>query len=545
MIDPIQFQPYNPRKDNQPIYVPDPSQGMDRNRERILADMDRNERIRQQDDRTRERNAIKAGKNLEALGEFSETLASLGTEVMNRYIDSEEQKAKYDDFTSQAQPSPAFVASEAEADVAEQETNKGLAKYEEAGGSPVISEAVRTGSWWYNRKRNKLALQRAAQEFPLWFSENEESITANVGGQEMRLGDAKSLSELAAFKSAVFQQYTEGFRGYDRNAMASYLYPEIEKAWGRYQTSWAKGRAAQVKADRLYEAQDGLLSAVGTPNMGKAIWDYWQTRMTQGLTSPQARKELGEFLLENEKLFTPDDIAVIEQFDVRWNDGTNKKLGKVLGRELEALRYAAADNIGRDLEISQKELEAKRESYEMRFDQLTANLKEPLTNEKIEELKADWRADGLGEPPSFFDDYITSEEQDEQQALVELQAKFDKQGFITVDDTAGMPLSVRNSKEVQKMIEDGSALAGMTKQDKTDINNSIKGLTNKATGLKAEDRNSDVYFGAERRIRADLETAFRREVMTGKYTKEDGTTDYTLLLVKLKLRSVRRLIKVL
>ena len=68
--------------------------------------------------------------------------------------------------------------------------------------------------------------------------------------------------------------------------------------------------------------------------------------------------------------------------------------------------------------------------------------------------------------PSFFDDYITSEEQDEQQALVELQAKFDKQGFITVDDTAGMPLSVRNSKEVQKMIEDGSALAGMTKQDR-------------------------------------------------------------------------------
>ena len=93
-----------------------------------------------------------------------------------------------------------------------------------------------------------------------------------------------------------------------------------------------------------------------------------------------------------------------------------------------------------------------------------------------------------------------------------------------------MPLSVRNSKEVQKMIEDGSALAGMTKQDKTDINNSIKGLTNKATGLKAEDRNSDVYFGAERRIRADLETAFRREVMTGKYTKEDGTTDYTAAL---------------
>ena len=46
MIDPIQFQPYNPRKDNQPIYVPDPSQGMDRNRQRILQDMDRNEQIR-------------------------------------------------------------------------------------------------------------------------------------------------------------------------------------------------------------------------------------------------------------------------------------------------------------------------------------------------------------------------------------------------------------------------------------------------------------------------------------------------------------------
>ena len=84
-------------------------------------------------------------------------------------------------------------------------------------------------------------------------------------------------------------------------------------------------------------------------------------------------------------------------------------MGKFYREKLEALRWAAADNISRDLEISQKELEAKRESYEMRFDQLTANLKEPLNNEKIEELKADWRADGLGEPPSFFDDYITSE----------------------------------------------------------------------------------------------------------------------------------------
>ena len=65
----------------------------------------------------------------------------------------------------------------------------------------------------------------------------------------------------------------------------------------------------------------------------------------------------------------------------------------------------------------------------MRFDQLTASLDEPLTNERIEELKADWRADGLGEPPSL-DDYITLKSRMSSKLLLNFKLSLTSRVFI-------------------------------------------------------------------------------------------------------------------
>lgn len=540
MIDPIQFKPYNPRKDNQPIYAVDQSKGMDANRRRILDGMAANESIRRQSDATKQRNAITAGENIQKLGQFSETLANLGTDIMNRYIDAEEDKAIFDSFNIQEPPSQEFFEVEAEADKAERETAKGLAKYEEAGGSPIISEAVRTGSWWYNRKRNQLELQDGASQFPLWFDTNKDQITVNVEGQDKTWGEIKSSAEFSAFRAAAFQQYASQFRGYDKNAMAAYLFPTMRKAWGKIQTKWMSDRTQEIALTRETEAKDALYSGLKTPDAGKAIWDFWQLRMKQGLSSAAARAELGKFLIANENLLTPDALDAIEQFDVDWNDGSTKKLGKVLERELGQLEDLVADNINRDLVLAEKELQGKREAFRKEFDLEVSQLKEPLTADRIEKIKADWEADGLGPPPKWLDDYLTREEKDEEQELLRLQSLYDKQGFLTPNDLNSTSTKVRNNPKVQKMVTDGRALEGQTKTDRDAVKNRAKGLTNDITKLAAEDRNGEKYYQTLDQVTADLERAYREEIRSGKYTTESGT-DYAGALnqAAAKLREMR------
>jgi hypothetical protein len=462
---------------------------------------------------------------LSALKGFSETVSTYLKEQEKDRITGEMEKASMEVW---ANPSK-FQFEIDEFEKGEQTimegqaiAEKATADYEAQGGSPIIGEQIRTNYTGLPAlAAEKARMQKAALYYPA-FHEQARDYINGAGSPEERTGRVAQVTEQFMRQAGVM--------GASPGLLNKYLFKSMRKYQIQEDVKWEQTQAEGIRQNRLNEAKDTLYLGMKTGNLGDSAWDYWQTRMGQGLSSAQAREELASFLKENEGVLTPDDIQELEEKTVTWNDGSERKLGKVLGREIDELKMSVADNVGQQLEISQKQLEARRKSYKMKFDQMTSELKEPLTNDQIKKLEADYRADGLGDPGDLFKDYVTSEEQDVNQALAELQSKFDKQGYLTPNDLDGMPLAVRNSEEVQEMIKDGSALASMGKQDKKDLDNAVKGLTNKATGLKAEERNSDVYYGAERRIRSDLEAAFRRELMSGRFTNEDGTTDYAAAL---------------
>lgn len=369
MIDPIQFKPYNPRKDNQPIYAVDQSKGMDANRRRILEGMDANERIRKMSDQTKVRNAEQFGKNIQALGKFSETLADLGTDAMNMYIDAEEDKAIADSFTSGMQPSEAYTQEDKEAAQAEAVTNQGLRKFEENGGSPLVSEAVRTGSWWYNRKRNELALTDAASNFPLWFAENADKITININGEQKSWSDIRkngSAADFAAYKASVFQQYSQGFRGYSKDAMAKTFFPQMAKTWDGIQREWIQERSKQIEANRTLERVQSLGIQLKQPGNVSTILDG-EYRNDKGKV--QLAADLEKFAgtsLENTQ-------AVLRFLDEEYADRgkqgkastlagsylTLTELKTKLNSELNVLRRQRNDTQKLDAQDTLKELRAK------------------------------------------------------------------------------------------------------------------------------------------------------------------------------------------
>lgn len=265
MIDPIQFRPYNPRKDNAPIYVPDKTQGIRENTQRVLRDMDYANRVEQRNDQSRIANAQIAAQNLQNLGQFSETLAKAGEFAMNEYIKYEEERASNEYYDEQfgagqtdAPKDPSLEQEEADANADQAATTQGIQKYEESGGSAIIGERVRKGSWWYQRKRDQLELQEAASNFPAWYLNNKDNITININGVDKGWKDLKDHADFAAFKKAVFGQFLGSFSGYDRRRVAKYLYPALNKQWGAVQENWLKTRQQEIQTDRKQERMDNL-----------------------------------------------------------------------------------------------------------------------------------------------------------------------------------------------------------------------------------------------------------------------------------------------
>ena len=466
--------------------------------------------------------SAKVEDQLNALKGFSETIGNFVKDQAKQKITAEMEEATMQAWADPMQFSSEiddFEKGEATLQKGQAIAERATADYEASGGSPIIGEQIRTRFTGLPQLAyEKARMQRAAVEYPGFHAR----YAAYIDG-------ASTPEERAGRTAQVTQKFLResGAMGMSPGLLNKYLFKGMRKYQIQEDTKWHAAQAAGIVEARKTELTDSLYLGLKSGNAGDAVWDYWQGRISQGVPSAKARKELGQFLLDNEGILTPDDIQELKDKTITWNDGSERKLGKVLAREIDALELQVADNVGRDLELSQTQLDTRRKQFKLKFDQMTAGLTEPLTNEQIKQLEADYRADGLGDPGSLFKDYVTSEEQDVNQAVAELQAKMDAEGFITPSDIAGMPLAVRNSKEVQKMLTDGSPLAGM---DPEAFKNRMKGIANDATGLNADQRNTGTYYRTLDNVQREGRKLMAQALKSGRYTNPDGTTDYARAL---------------
>ena len=376
-------------------------QSLERNDQTMIANADQNVRDVTAD----------VEDKLKALKGFSSTVSNFLKDQEKERITGEMEKA-----TMQAWADPMtfkteidqFEEGEATLKEGQKIADKAAVDYESKGGSPIIGERLRTGFTGLPQLAyEKARMQRAALEYPMFHARNADYING-----------AATPEERTARTAQVTQQFLQqsGAMGMNPGLLNKYLFVSMRQHQIKEDMKWEVAQGEAIRSERRTEAESSLyLGMKDGSNLGEAVWDFWQTRISQGVPSAKAREELVQFLTKNERVLTPEALEALENYTVTWNDGSQRKLGKVLERELDNLKLATADNMSIELEVSAAQLEGKQKEYKVSFDLKAAELAAQggrFSNADIAKMKADWRKDGLGEPPKFLDDYITNEEAD-------------------------------------------------------------------------------------------------------------------------------------
>ena len=141
------------------------------------------------------------------------------------------------------------------------------------------------------------------------------------------------------------------------------------------------------------------------------------------------------------------------------------------------------------------------------------------------------KAEQLGiEDTSFLDDYKTAEEMNLAVSKRKLEAIAQTQGFITPNDLEGLNPLVKDDPDVKGWLQDGTALAGQTSDQKEAFKKTVTRLTNDIYGLTSPDQVKGVQYDAvEQEVRNDLQSAYIANINNPKYSK-DGVVDYGLAL---------------
>ena len=470
--------------------------------------------------------------NLKALSSFSKTVK---TELYEMEADKIRKKAA--DVAMQAWADPVFgdeqqaqfEQGEQATEQAQQQMNGAAASYEENGGSPVVGEQLRTrftGNYQLIYERNRLGALTSA--FPSFYQERLPQLDA--------IKDPIARKEA---ETALIREFLDktGASGYNPGFLQKYFFKPVRQLTDRAQTAWQAEQNKQIEITRKDEAANGLFMSTQTgqaADLGKGIQTYIDTRISQGINPTVAKQEAFKWLLDNEKLLKSSTISDLKDMDATGHPACPKSgpctFGKVFGRELSSLEGAVADNVTRQTELENKRLKAAQKEGQMLFEQGAAELAAEggrYTDEQIREQKQIWRQKGLGEPPSFFDDYETKEEFNVSSAKEKLEEIWRKQGFLTENDMKDAPSALWQDTDVKKWLNDGSLRADEPKAVKDSIEDQVNGLTTEITGLTDASKHRGVkYNRAKGRIRQDLVSQYNENLASGKYRNEDGSLNY-------------------
>ena len=327
-----------------------------------------------------------------------------------------------------------------------------------------------------------------------------------------------------------------GAIGINTGMLNKYLLRKMRTVNDKALLNWTTKTETEILNGRIDEAKGELFSnGIQSGNVGDAGNTFMETLKSLGYSDRQAKEELFKFLgsSDNEQFLRTSDVDALADQPIEGHSA-GKTWGQVFGKELNALRGKVIDNQDKAVKDAAIQLEANQEQRKNEFKLEASKLAEQggkFTNQQIDKMKQDWEKDGLGPPPSFFDDYITAEEGDVVAQKARLKAIWQKDGFITDDDLNGVSHEVRQDKDVQDWIKNGSTIAGQSEQQETDVEDGIKRLTDTISGVtNTEGRTGWKYDKIFKGVRNDVNRIYRAKLASGKYTSEAGVVDYAQAL---------------
>ena len=284
----------------------------------FLAQIKENQAGERRDIERQRLNAQQIGKDIESLGQFSQTLAENLIEAQEMRNKGAEQRGlamAYEDGLPQEQIDK-FDADEAELQATDSMARDASWAAQEQGMPASTARQIRNLSGWEGYGYARGMAEQGALDYGSFMAaaKRDQKISiedADGNVKEISYAEADTIPEKNAWMAAARQQYLSKFAGMNPVMLNKYLFPQMKREEAKMDLQWEADQTARLEQERKDGAYADLLTGKQQGNLGAAVMDLLNNKAGDFGGDLGARKAVYDLLktgIEN-GVFSQDDIV--------------------------------------------------------------------------------------------------------------------------------------------------------------------------------------------------------------------------------------------
>ena len=436
-------------------------------------------------DSVRIKNAGQYGRDLQALGKFSETLSDQLLEYQKKENEKAMQRGMMNAYTEGVSPADEkeFDEKEALLEQTKVAAEKDAADAEANGASVFTGEKIRKMSGWEKYGYVKGRMQIHSQGFPLFIAQNSDR-EFTVNGEAFTLNSAKTPEQQAAALQGLLAEYIDPYKEYSTAMASKYLLKPLQGVMQQQMVLFAQQRGKEIRLERKAERANQFVVGFKDLEPGANVAEWLEQRVNEHPLGRRAgRLEYWDVLttaIDNETISLEDAGRFVLDFT---NFGGGKRESWVtkfpndfgsLSRLIEEKRIS----------INSRDNQLEAVEKDEFLDALEAEVQGGATEEKKKELIRRWKSHptfGSQPVPDRLSGLYTVEQGilDDQAAYLTAVSKANN-GVIAPIHLVGKDPTV--IAEFADQVGAGAAVASVTEKQGDFIKDYLEGA-NKELGL--------------------------------------------------------------
>ncbi len=456
-MEQIQFRPSDSGGIFDPVTQIDRIPAIDRRDRRLSQAEDRAFRQLQANNKTRQINAQQAGKDLEALSQFSKTLNDQLEKDLKSRNQAEMQEgimeAYYEGISPEEQQQ--FIQDENALRETGAAANKLAEQVEEQTGDVFVADRFRSMSGWKKYGYALGMVQRGASNYSMYYESAKESASIEVEGKGVvTFKNATEPEEYAALQEQVNQEFLDQFIGVNPALLNEHLFGTMQTVQKRDAINWAQEqrqlRQEQLKGERYDEVVGLINKAETTPEeLSRFILNHPKGPR-------QGKLELAELIAKgiDDRIITGQDaLRLLRDSQATDSRGTGSLISKDKGI-FGFLEAKAEDAIAGEIDRESREIDDQLQIVTNDILKTIENGDGVITPQETKELIQYWRDNtNNAQLPDSIKDRLYDDEVDLDEARIRLKQIQATRLYLVPSDFKGLPKYLMNEFNVSSVEE--------------------------------------------------------------------------------------------
>lgn len=457
-MEQIQFRPSDSGGIFDPVTQIDRIPAIDRRDRRLSQAEDRAFRQLQENNKTRQINAQQAGKDLEALSQFSKTLNDQLEKDLKSRNQAEMQEgimeAYYEGVSPEEQQQ--FIQDENALRETGAAANKLAEQVEEQTGDVFVADRFRSMSGWKKYGYALGMVQRGASNYSMYYESAKESASIEVEGKGVvTFKNATEPEEYAALQEQVNQEFLDQFIGVNPALLNEHLFGTMQTVQKRDAINWAQEqrqlRQEQLKGERYDEVVGLINKAETTPEeLSRFILNHPKGPR-------QGKLELAELIAKgiDDRIITGQDaLRLLRDSQATDSRGTGSLISKDKGI-FGFLEAKAEDAIAGEIDRESREIDDQLQVVTNDILKTIDDGDGVITPQETKALIQYWRdnTNNAKLPESIKDSLYADDEVDLDEARIRLRQIEATRLYLIPSDFKGLPKRLMNEFNVRDVDE--------------------------------------------------------------------------------------------